>query len=50
MWMNWLKICMTAVFRLTTINPLETEGFGRILHTFATSMGMLQTLPLILEN
>ena len=37
-------------YNLTTINPLETAGLGRILHTFAGSMSILQILPLILEN
>ena len=35
---------------LTTINPLGTANFGKILHIFAASMKMLQTLSLILEN
>ena len=32
------------------INPLEPAGLGEIMNIFAASMGMLQMLPLILEN
>ena len=38
------------LFSLTIINPLETVANGKILHVFAVSMGMLQMLPLILQN
>ena len=34
-------------FNLTTINPLEPAGLGKILHIFATSMGALEMLPSI---
>ena len=37
-------------FSLTTINPLEIAGLGKILHIFAASIGVLKMLPLILEN
>ena len=37
-------------FNLTTINPLETAGLGKILHILVASTGMLQMLPLILVN
>ena len=38
-------------FNLTTINPLEIAGLGKMLHIFAGSAAMLlQMLPLILEN
>ena len=54
MWTNWFEVYMTPVFKITfpfnKINPLETAGLGKILHTFAVSIGALQMLPLILEN
>ena len=37
-------------FNLTTVNPLETAGLGKIFHIFAASIGLLQVLPLIFEN
>ena len=32
------------------MSPLETDGLGKMLHIFAISMGMLERLPIILEN
>ena len=49
------KKCMWALYlrpRLnwTVINPLETESLDKILLIFSVYMGMLQALPLFLEN
>ena len=37
-------------FNKTTIYPLETAGLGKMSDMFLASAGMLQMLPLILEN
>ena len=54
MWANWFEVCITlylrSLFNLTKINPLETGGHDKILHTFQVSIRTLQMLPLILEN
>ena len=44
------RLHLRSRFNLTTINPLETAGLGKIFHIFVASEGMLQMLPLILEN
>ena len=35
-------VYLRSLSSLTTVNPLETAGRGKILHLFADSMGMLQ--------
>ena len=44
------RLYLRSLFSVTTINPLENVGLGKILHIFAALMGMLQMLPLILDN
>ena len=53
---NWLSLYMNPVFKISFqfINLfsklIHWKLLGKILHIFAASMGMLQMLPLILEN
>ena len=41
---------LRTFLNLITISLFETAGLGKILHLLAAFMGMLQVLPLILEN
>ena len=52
-WTSWFKIYMIPVLKIPfqfNHNPLETSGLGKMLRLFTASTGMLQILPLILEN
>ena len=51
LWTKYTRhLHLRSRFNLTTINPLETVGLGKIFHIFVASEGMLQMLPLIIEN